>query len=380
VPSEGSIKLLNLNATAQTWKLITVLPNLPLNRTWEFEPFAFVPSTDDRLAAIRESSTAAQALLDNFKDAFGRKREPAALIVRDDAITAIPWNNIVDLRNAFAISCICNAWQKTIGSKNAWSLLYSDYFDFYPFVMHRDGIGLIHLGFGLSSYDNADDFSGQPHPDLPSGGWNFHAIPDDGLLKVLIERWRKRIQLKRRSWQSEALFRSLAVAFRAARLPKGSDNQLFDLGIQLSLWVSAHECLVHPGKKGKADFREVLSLLGKRHWLYASLRRKTRLLGQTRQTPPLNYVQKLYFRLHRARNAFLHGNPVKSDLMFIGKTHSDSLFVKAAPLIYQTALESTLVKQRRRRFRDKREAVVFIFRHAHLERALTTTRKRRDQP
>jgi hypothetical protein len=155
---------------------------------------------------------------------------------------------------------------------------------------------------------------------------------------------------------------------------------LYDLGIQLSLWVSAHECLVHPGKKGKADFRKVLSLLGKKHWLYASLRRKTRSLGQPRQTPALNYVQKLYFRLHRARSAFLHGNPVKSDLVFIGKTHSDSLFVKVAPLIYQTALESMLVKQRRRRFRDKRKAVVFIFQHGHLERALTMTKKRRDQP
>src|SRR5205823_14505671 len=53
---------------------------------------------------------------------------------------------------------------------------------------------------------------------------------------VLIQRWRRSIQLKRRSWQSDALFRSLAVAFHAARLPKGSDNELFDLGIQLSLW------------------------------------------------------------------------------------------------------------------------------------------------
>jgi len=357
-----------LNATALNWKLITVLPNLPLNRTWEFEPFAFVPSTDDRLAAIRESTSAARALLENFKDAFGRKREPSALIVRGDAPAPIPWQNIVDLRNAFAISCICKAWQKAVGSKNPWSLLYSDYFDFCPFVIHRDGIGLIQHGFGLSSYDNADDFVGQPHPDLPSGGWNLYARPDEHLLKVL----------KRRSWKSDALFRSLAVAFRAARLPKGSDNQLFDLGIQLSLWVSAHECLVHPGKKGKADLQLVLSLLGKRHWLYASLRRKTRS-AQRRQTPGLNYVQRLYFRLHHARNAFLHGNPVRSDLIFIGKTHSDSLFVQVAPLIYQAALESMLIKQRRLRFRDKRKAVVFIFRHAHLERALTTTRKRRDQ-
>lgn len=362
------------------WKLITVLPNLPLDRAWEFDPFAFVPSTDSRLASIRQNTGAGRALLDNFKDAFGRKREPAALIVSSDANAPIPWSNIVDLRNAFAISCICNAWQKTIGSKNAWSLLYSDYFDFCPFVAHRDGIGLIQLGFALNSYDKADDFVGQPHADLPGAAWNFHASPDDGLLKVLIERWNRRIRLRRRSWSSDALFRSLAVAYRAARLPKGSDNQLFDLGIQLSLWVSAHECLVHPGKKGKANLKQVLSLLAKRHWLYSTLRRKYRFRGRTRHTSGLNYVQRLYFRMHRARNAFLHGNPVKSDQIFIGKTHSDSLFVKVAPLIYQAALESMLIKQRRPKFRNRRKAVVFIFQHAHLERALATSRKQRESP
>src|SRR5204862_5837988 len=119
---------------------------------------------------------------------------------------------------------------------------------------------------------------------------------------VLIQRWRRSIQLKRRSWQSDALFRSLAVAFRAARLPKGSDNELFDLGIQLSLWVSAHECLAHPGPRGRVGLSEVLALLGKRYWLYATFRKKSRLEGVK---TPVNYVQKLYVRMHRSRNAFL---------------------------------------------------------------------------
>src|SRR5439155_215969 len=119
---------------------------------------------------------------------------------------------------------------------------------------------------------------------------------------VLIQRWRRSIQLKRRSWQSDALFRSLAVAFRAARLPKGSDNELFDLGIQLSLWVSAHECLAHPGRKGKADLQQVLTLLARRYWLFPSLRRKSRL---RRVSMRLNQVQKMYVRMYRSRTAFL---------------------------------------------------------------------------
>jgi len=359
---------------ALSWKLVTVLPNLPLGAAWEFEPFAFVPSTDPRLIGIRQSTAAAKALLNNFKDAFGRKREPAALIVLADATTRIPWNHVVDLRNAFAIPCICNAWQKTIGSRNAWSLLYSDYFDFCPFVAHRDGIGLIHLGFGLSSYDNADEFNGQPHPDLPGAAWNFDAKPDENLLQALIAQWRKRIRLKRRSWKSDALFRSLAVAFRAARLPKGSDNELFDLGIQLSLWVSAHECLAHPGPKGRVGLSEVLAVLGKRYWLYASFRKKSKLQGIK---TPVNYVQKLYVRMHRSRNAFLHGNPVKADQVFIGKTKTDSLFVKVAPLVYQAALESELMTQRRPRFTSRRQRAMYVFERARLERAIQLTKQNR---
>lgn len=357
-----------MKATAQSWKLLTVLPNLSLDRSWEFEPFAFVPSTDDRLVGVREGTGAGRALLDNFKDVFGRKREPAALILRGDAATPISWNIIVDLRNAFAISCICRAWQHTIGSKNAWSLLYSDYFDFCPFRAHRDGIGLVHLGFGLSSYDNADEFSGQPHPDLPGSAWNFYAKPNEKLLEVLIAQWRKRMRLTRRSWKNDALFRSLAVAFRASRLPKGSDNELFDLGIQLSLWVSAHECLTHPGRKGRVGLPEVLAVLARRHWLYASFRKKTRLKGITQ---PVNYVQKLYIRMYRSRNAFLHGNPVKARQVLLGKTKTDSLFVKVAPLVYQAALEAMFIPQRRpRRFATQRQKVMYIFEHAHLEGAL----------
>jgi hypothetical protein len=356
---------------ALDWKLLTVLPNLPLTTVWEFEPFAFVPSDDARLHGIRRSNPAARALLDNFRDAFGRKREPAALIVLADANTRIKWDDVVDLRNAFAISCICSAWQKTIGSKNPRSLLYSDYFDFYPFTPHRDGEGLVLLGFALRSYDDPNEFNGQPHADLPGAAWNFGAKPDEQLLNALIARWRKRNALKRRSWRSDALFRSLAVAFRAARLPKGCDNELFDLGIQLSLWVSANECLAHPGAKEQVSLSEVLALLGKRLWLYASLRKKSKLKAIK---TPVNYIQKLYVRMYWSRNAFLHGNPVKSDQIFIGKTKTDSLFVKVAPLVYQAALEAVLIPQRPRGFATRRERLLYVYAHAHMERALEKTR------
>ena len=101
--------------------------------------------------------------------------------------------------------------------------------------------------------------------------------------------------------------------------------------------------------------------------------------GKPDKTRPLNYVQKLYFRLHRARNAFLHGNPVKRDLVFIGKTNSDSVFIQVAPLVYQSALEARLVPQQKRRRRRKLEEVIrAAFRLRKLESALLKTKERRE--
>ena len=100
--------------------------------------------------------------------------------------------------------------------------------------------------------------------------------------------------------------------------------------------------------------------------------------GEPGKTRPLNYVQKLYFRLYRARNAFLHGNPVERDLLFIGKTDSDSVFIQVAPLVYQSALEARLVPQQERRRRKLEEVIRSAFRFRPLESALLKTKELRE--
>jgi len=363
---------------APRWELIAVLPNLPLDRSWEFEPFAFVPNSDKRLLAVRRRMRANRALLQNFTDAFGRRSAPTALIVRGSAdIRFRQWDVIVDLRNAFAIASICGGWQKAIGNLNIWWPLYADYFDFYSLRPHRDGNALVNVGPGSSSYDNADKFAGQPQTDIAGSAPYFKAEPDENLLKVLIGAWGKRVNGKRRSWRNRALFRSLAVAFRAARLPKGSDNELFDLGIQLSLWVSAHECLAHPGRRQSVNLEAVWTLLSRRVWGSRKLRRKSRWVRRLGKTPPLNYVQKLYFQMYRARNAFLHGNPVGANQIFLGTTRSDSLFIKVAPLVFQSALEASFGQPRRPRRRSLAESIADSLRFRALERALLKTREPR---
>jgi hypothetical protein len=363
---------------AERWELIAVLPNLPLDRSWDCEPFAFVPQSDKRLPAIRRRTRASRALLQNFSDAFGRRIAPAALIIRGSASTQFrQWDVIVDLRNAFAIASICGGWQKAIGNPNIWWPLYADYFDFYSLLPDQTGNGLVNVGPGSSSYDNADKFNGQPQPDLGGSAPYFKAEPDETLLNVLVVEWEKRAKTKRRSWRNRALFRSLAVAFRAARLPKGSDNELFDLGIQLSLWVSAHECLAHPGRRQSVSLEAVWTLLSRRVWGSNKLRRRSRCVRRPgKLTPPLNYVQKLYFQMYRARNAFLHGNPVGANQVFLGITRSDSLFIKVAPLVFQSALEASLGQPSRPR-RSPAESIADSLRFRALERALLKTKEPR---
>src|SRR5438552_10227100 len=134
------------------WMLIVVLPNLPLKSAKEFAPFAFVPNNDERLKKIKQTSKAAAALLNNFKNNFGRFCPSSALIMDKNAQDRYrEWSVIVDLRNAFAIASVCRAWQHKIGNLNVWWPLYSDYFDFYSFRPDPDGTGLVHFGPGLSS-------------------------------------------------------------------------------------------------------------------------------------------------------------------------------------------------------------------------------------
>ena len=55
-------------------------------------------------------------------------------------------------------------------------------------------------------------------------------------------------------------------------------------------------------------------------------------------TSQVNYIQKLYAELYRARNDFLHGNPVTAGNLFPAKDRSQPVLLHCAPLIYRAAL------------------------------------------
>jgi hypothetical protein len=101
----------------------------------------------------------------------------------------------------------------------------------------------------------------------------------------------------------------MAFAFRAAKMPKGCDNPLFDYGINLGLWNAALECLVRPREK-QSDKHMIFDLLEARKWTNRSLTRRKKMRLGKKDTRSLNFIQICYNDIRAARNDFLHGNKV----------------------------------------------------------------------
>ena len=364
------------------WHLIGVLPHLPSEKSWDFDHIAFAHPSDPRIEEVARNSSAARALLKNFRHPFGYGCQPTGCIVSDDCPKRFrSWEALTDLRNAFAIAAVLHGSQHAVGSANIWFPQYSDYFDFYPLFPSGNGEGLVCNGFAVNSYDDPERFQGQSSPDMARGllkvGVGEHLLP------LLIAEWNKKYARAKPQWRQTSDFRSLAVAYRAARLPKGCDDLIFDIGIQASLWVSAHECLTHPGPGGRSDLESVLTLLGQARWRRRELQIKRQ--QKERQRPPRGrtlpnpktYVQHLYRRLYDARNDFLHGNPVNVRKAFLGPSTRNSLSIEVAPLIYSTALETFLRPPTVPKKRDLHEAIEAALGFNPLESALLNTRKQR---
>jgi hypothetical protein len=113
-----------------------------------------------------------------------------------------------------------------------------------------------------------------------------------------------------------------------------------DYGVEIAQWVSALEILAWPGQK-HADIEAVLRLLTK-YPIDSQLQRRrysSRVKGKTRR---LSALQRAYTYMYRARNRFLHGNPVStSDLLTLTRGHRVGL-PQLAALVYRAALVAYL--------------------------------------
>jgi hypothetical protein len=333
-------------SSSDNWKFCFLLHNLELKAAFESEFMAIVPNNDARLAKIIADEPLVAPLIQNFTDQQGKQKCPCALIGRTDAPHQIgSLEGIIGFRNIFALSCLLYAWPQTIGSRNVSFPQWSDFFDFYPMRPSKDGTFLHTLSPAIDGGCLPEKFKGQVSPNLPPDVNSLKFQPDDQILPLLLDVWKKEFaETNSPDWTRTVLFRSLEMAYQAARLPSNSRYTIYDFGTPIALWVSAFEVLVHPGmlpdgKKGKADIEKVMNLLGQALWRDLRLKHTEH---QIKNLVNVNLVQKLYGELYEARNDFLHGNQVDHSRLFCFRNEHRRSLIEIAPVIYKVALGCSL--------------------------------------
>lgn len=362
---------------ADGWRLECVLPNLALAPYDENEgeserggywgrginlyssDVAIVAPSDPRAIAAAQKSPAVAALLAAFRGPQGETVLPSALMVRESAHEALHrrWEPLVAFRNAAAMSFLLKG--RAGGGGGAMQPTWSDTFDFHPTVPDARG-SLSTWSPALHSFGyKPERFLAMPSPHLDRVGRRLFA--DWTLYELLAREWARRFGPEGvDDAEGRALWRSLEHAYYALSAALKHQESVHDYGLQLGLWVSAVEILAWratPGttSAGRADLSAALDLLGEFQWLGEALRREQAVPVRKKETRTLNAVQLLYWHIYRARNDFMHGNPVSAETFFTHRaegSHDDSAsdpdsepprsLLNLAAVVYRTALVAFL--------------------------------------
>ena len=328
-------------AIRSKWRFIGLLHNLPLEKPIDTEHMAIVPMSDPRLRKDM-SDRNFRHFVTSFRDQFGRKRQPSALVARG-AVRRKP-ASVLAFRNAVTVSAVTRAWVNFLGfGRDLEYFRYSGYFDLYPHYLSADYKGLIVRSPLVLGYDLTSEFRGQTAPELPPPS-GTREILDTRLFEALIQRWRRRHVRGGTSLvlEDEALFRSLEMAYRAARVPSDNRGSLDDYGASLALWVSAMEILVWP-KRGGATVSDVLAALRPAMICSRKLQRN-RFMTQVPRVGrrSVSLMEKLYCEIYRARNSFLHGNRVTDRSVHPSGYRTRLSLLCYAPLLYRCVLYTLL--------------------------------------
>jgi hypothetical protein len=219
---------------------------------------------------------------------------------------------------------------------------WSDYFDLYAFTATTDD-ELAARSLASLEINRPDQFSGQRAPHLASSQRLSFGL-DRAVLAGSLRQWDQRFLKGRQEWKTRVLFRSLEIACQASRVPAVGTRTptIHDMGVGIALWVSALEILSHP-RTGKANLGTVLDLLARADWLDPKLK-ATRFQVEypKKNIRRINWAQRFYYELYRARNDFLHGNPVAAGRLFPARRSGGPTLLHCAPLVYKAALSGVL--------------------------------------
>jgi hypothetical protein len=318
----------------EDWVLISVFHNLSISERIETKYVVIAPYNDPLTQPFRARSVAFSQFIDNFEDQFGNHIAPSLFFLNKKVEPNL--EAIISFRNILAISSIVQSWVKYLYYGRQLNYYkFSNYFELYPYSFSKKEERYLIINTpSVVGLNETAKFQGQCSPEIPitSSMNNFY---NPILFKALLKEWEKYfVSRKRKDWKYRSLFRSLEMSFRAAELPFQNMATIYDYGTNLALWISSFEILSHPNSEN-INLSKVLYFL-------SSISFKTNELNYKIYKGPsnerLNLIQKIYYEMYRARNHFLHGNPVKLSDLFQGQNLKNNSLIEIAPVLYKCAL------------------------------------------
>lgn len=347
-------------STEGPWEFIYVLPNLVLpspreghvgdgtDGNWsrglglpDFSDLVFVPQEDPRVQALVHESASLNRILSSFQTQGGAPYQPSVLIAARSANERVRHDlaALVAFRNAVAFQFLLIARARGVGALNPQEPSWSDTFEFHPTSLSDKGRIVTYGQAVRAIFAEGTNLFLTHSPHLFTCGRQLH--PDYYLRRALSGAWNEAFNTSQLTDYHRTLFRSLEMAFLACSLSTGNEGSLGDYGTRLALWVSALEILSWYGRD-RADFGSVHELVGRYQWAADWLNRPEYVHRWKNTDVPCTPVQYVYALLYKARNAFLHGDPVSPATLSPPELRDEVGLPQLASLVFRTALVAFL--------------------------------------
>lgn len=338
------------------WIPMFTLPNITLTQPIETDSVALVSTSDPRVIEIASTHPAFQTYIDSFKTEFGRSLAPSFVLVHKDAPPAFRGvESLAAFRDSVSMSVIPLSWAKSLRfGPGGLGIHYSNWFSIYPWMLDKNYQHLLSMTMATTAMDEVARLRGQSSPGISPTHLDRDFI-DRPLLDELLSRWQRCYLAETPERDDVALFRSLNMANSAALMPAGVEVTMYDIGRQVSLWVSAFEILA-PAKS--SAFYKVYGNLKTVEYglstintpIYEAHGFKT---TQTKDILPC----WIYGELYKARNDFLHGNRITAERLTV-RPSQRSLYIYAA-VLYRLALTGFLDLRFKRAIPSQGDATAF---------------------
>lgn len=363
----------------QRWQLFFILPNLSLRAETPFaSDYVCICSADDeRMQSLTDSpgDRTGARMVTTFRTWFGTPYTPSCLLVRADAPAVYRNAEVLRaFRNLCAIPTTTHAAARFF-DRAQWLPGYSDFFFFAAYMPGMSGRILTVDGMVLGTDHRVNAFAGQCAGQI-AAPQHFTVLHDRGLFVRLLKAWKSYYVLHPRDFELLPLFRSLEVAFQAGRYPSDGLSSINDVGTRIGLWVSAFEVLFHPGHRGRVNKHLVQTELSRFTFYQPNLRRRSYSYNWNGKHRT-NFAGMIYDDMYRARNDFMHGNPVRVQDLRLRRARRFPPLLDVAPILYNIGLraytKSMFALSRRQQVEDSVHGAMT------LSRALTTIQRHNEE-